>query len=393
MTRHRRDGLASGPESATAGSGGATMNGVLGRRETAGEERFDRIGRPVEQQRQLFGLRRGEIPQHVSGRVHPAGGPANADPHPVVVRGTQMRGHRPKAVVPVVPAAALEPDGAERKVQLVVDHHYLAGAEPVVPADPAHGYAGLIHERERLDDDDAVPSQVAFGGHRPELTGTEPRPGPLGKHVRGQKPSIVPVAGVAGPGIAEPSDQPPLSVHCGPAPRGTAKPQPGGQPDCSSLLAEVSGTASGTASGASPSSASICSAVGAASTCSTSASASATSVAPCGRLSSPAWTAEPISMPSTSTSIACGMRVASASTAMRTICWSSSPPGPTSPVTCTGTSTVTFSPRRTRMRSTCSMKPLIGSRCTALGRASWPPSFRPSTLISTFGVFSANSSS
>src|SRR5215472_11227979 len=284
MTRQHRDGLASGPWSATASPGWATMKGVLGRRQTAGEERFDRIGRPVEQQRQLFGLGRGEIPQHIGGRIHPAGGPANADPHPVVVAGTQVGGHRPKAVVPAVAAAAFEPDVAERKVQLVVDHDYLARAEPVVPADPAHGYARLIHERERLDDDHTVPSQAAFGGQRPELAGPEPRPGPLGKHVGGHKSGIVPVAGVAGPGVAEPSDQPPLSVH-----RGAAKPQPGGQPDCSSP-AEASGTASGTASGASsaagtsPSSASICSAVGAASTCSTSASASATSVTPCGRL-------------------------------------------------------------------------------------------------------------
>src|SRR5215471_12417444 len=213
MTRQHRDGLASGPWSATASPGWATMKGVLGRRETAGEERFDRIGRPVEQQRQLFGLGPGEIPQHIGGRIHPAGGPANADPHPVVVAGTQVGGHRPKAVVPAVAAAAFEPDVAERKVQLVVDHDYLAKAEPVVPADPAHGYARLIHERERLDDDHTVPSQAAFGGQRPELAGPEPRPGPLGKHVGGHKSGIVPVAGVAGPGVAEPSDQPPLSVH------------------------------------------------------------------------------------------------------------------------------------------------------------------------------------
>jgi hypothetical protein len=57
-----------------------------------------------------------------------------------------------------------------------------------------------------------------------------------------------------------------------------------------------------------------------------------------------------------------------------------------------GTSTVTFSPRRTRIRSTCSMSPLMGSRCTALGRVSCDLPDRPSTWISTFGVFSASSS-
>ena len=45
-------------------------------------------------------------------------------------------------------------------------------------------------------------------------------------------------------------------------------------------------------------------------------------------------------------------------------------PGAASPVSTTGTSTVTFSPRRTRSRSTCSKCPLIGSRWIAFGRAS-----------------------
>src|SRR5690349_5477733 len=65
-------------------------------------------------------------------------------------------------------------------------------------------------------------------------------------------------------------------------------------------------------------------------------------------------------------------------------------PGAMSPETRIGTSTVTFSPRRTRIRSTCSMKPFTGSRCTAFGRARSAPLFWPSRRSSTFGVFSAS---
>src|SRR6266487_1204195 len=59
----------------------------------------------------------------------------------------------------------------------------------------------------------------------------------------------------------------------------------------------------------------------------------------------------------------------------------------------TGTSTVTFSPRATISKSTCSRNPLSGSRCTAFGSASSAPPGRPSRRISTFGVLSASISS
>ena len=98
-------------------------------------------------------------------------------------------------------------------------------------------------------------------------------------------------------------------------------------------------------------------------------------------------------MPSMSTSMPGGMFVASASTAIWISCWSSRPSGATSPVTVTGISTVTFSPRRTMIRSTCSTEPLMASRCTALGSASWLPPGRPSSRISTFAVRSASSTS
>ena len=134
-------------------------------------------------------------------------------------------------------------------------------------------------------------------------------------------------------------------------------------------------------------------AVGAAITCSTRMSGSTASVTPLGSVRSPACTEAPMAMPSTSTSMPGGMLVASASSEIWTSCWSSSPSGATSPVTLIGTSTVTFSPRLTMIRSTCSTEPLIASRWTALGSASWLPPGRPSSRISTFAVRSASSTS
>ena len=124
-------------------------------------------------------------------------------------------------------------------------------------------------------------------------------------------------------------------------------------------------------------------------TCRTRASGSVTSVVPDGSAMSLAWTTVPTSAPSTSTSTPSGRCVASASTAICTSCWSSIPPENTSPDTRTGISTVTFSPLRTSIRSTCSMEPWMASRCTAFGRASSARFSRPSMLISTLGVFSA----
>ena len=56
--------------------------------------------------------------------------------------------------------------------------------------------------------------------------------------------------------------------------------------------------------------------------------------------------------------------------------WSAGPSGPSgrpgvADDDAAATSTVTFSPLRTMTRSTCSMLPRIGSRCTCLARASW----------------------
>ncbi len=96
-------------------------------------------------------------------------------------------------------------------------------------------------------------------------------------------------------------------------------------------------------------------------------------------LSADAWICVPADRPSTETTTFCGMLVAS--TSSWTV-WDSTVTTVStaaSPSVWIWTSTVTFSPRRTTTRSTCSMSGLIGSRWTSLARARW---LLPSTSIS-----------
>ena len=205
------------------------------------------------------------------------------------------------------------------------------------------------------------------------------------------KPDVVPVRGVLGRVVAEPDDEPALIGHVS----GFSSRRHAASAGLLRLRGRLAppparGLRLAAASAEAPRSASICSAVGAAITCSTSICGSVARVTPRGSFRSPACTEAPTSMPSRSTSMDCGILVASASTGICTSCWSSRPPGLISPVNWIGISTVTFSPRLTISRSTCSRKPRSGSRCTALGRASSAPPGRPSSRISTFGVLSAS---
>ncbi len=78
----------------------------------------------------------------------------------------------------------------------------------------------------------------------------------------------------------------------------------------------------------------------------------------------------PIARPSMLTSIWAGRWVASASMLTDVRSWASMPSDTTSPTTASGTSMVTFSPRRTATRSTCSYMFLMGCRWIAFGMTS-----------------------
>ena len=104
--------------------------------------------------------------------------------------------------------------------------------------------------------------------------------------------------------------------------------------------------------------------------CTAMASGSVTRVAPAGSVMSPAWIAVPAWAPARSTSIEVGIEVASTSTESVFSTVVIRVPAAALPTWCSATSTVTFSPRRTSSRSTCSIVPRMASRWIAFGSAS-----------------------
>ena len=69
---------------------------------------------------ELLALGRGQLAQHVVGRVLAPRRPADAEPDPQVLLGPQRRAGGLQAVVAALATAALEPQAAERQVELVV---------------------------------------------------------------------------------------------------------------------------------------------------------------------------------------------------------------------------------------------------------------------------------
>ena len=166
---------------------------------------------------------------------------------------------------------------------------------------------------------------------------------------RTRKPTLCRFPRYAGPGFPSPTTRN-GSIYYSSAGAGSPSVAAGASSACS-VRSSRSMPASASASA---SSASSCSAVGAARIATTTWSGSPISVVPSGSATAPAWTLSPIWKPSMETSKWSGMLVASASTVSVTSCWSTRPSRSASPVSVTRTSTVTFSPRRTSSRSTCS---------------------------------------
>src|SRR5262249_15440169 len=66
------------------------VESILRDGKAVGKQRLHRVRRPVEHERQLLPLRRGEVAQHVGGRIHPPGRPPDPDPDPVVLPRSQV---------------------------------------------------------------------------------------------------------------------------------------------------------------------------------------------------------------------------------------------------------------------------------------------------------------
>ena len=274
----------------------------------------------------------------------------------------------------------------------------------VVVEQAAHRPAGLVHVRRRPGQHHAPAGQPAFTGDgaRPRaLARRQPDAGPVGQLVEHHRADVVPVPGVPGAGVAQPDDQErPLGRSGRPRGAGGAG-APGGSCSRSARTAQDSSPTTGGVLDSQrtprprqpprrlPPRARRLLALDAGlglglgelglerlggrgvhqvddergRVGDQGAAAGQGQVAGDEALAGG-------SRPVTSTSIASGMLVASASIETVFSSMLISVSGAVSPVTCTGTSTVTFSPRRTTSRSTCSCLRVSGSRWTALVSAS-----------------------
>ncbi len=98
--------------------------------------------------------------QHEVGDLLPAGRPADAGPDPVEVAGAERGAHRPQPVVAVVAAAELDPQRAERDVELVVDGDDPLGRDLVERGQRLDRAAGLVHVAARPREHDARPGRA-----------------------------------------------------------------------------------------------------------------------------------------------------------------------------------------------------------------------------------------
>src|SRR3954464_8550261 len=104
---------------------------VLRRLEPTVEQERGGVGGLGDEEGQLLALGRGEVLEHEVGRVLPAGWTADADADPQVVLAPGRAADRAQPVVPALAATALEPDGPEGEVELVVHDDEVGGVEVV----------------------------------------------------------------------------------------------------------------------------------------------------------------------------------------------------------------------------------------------------------------------
>src|SRR5680860_432167 len=345
------------------------MYAELRRLQAAGDAGLHSVSGVGGDERQLGALDGREVPEHVVGRVHPAGRPADPDADPHVVAGAQRLADVAQTVVAALATPPLEAERAEGQVELVVHDEHVLGVDGEEAHEARHRATRNVHVRGGLGQHHRRSRQAAGehpqpgrGRHRVRPVGPPARAGARRQLVEHHLPDVVPVARVGRAGVAESDDQPGALAHYS----FSASP-PSARP--SSCAAEDSPSAAGTASpsssetscsmpssaSASASSASTSSAVRAWETLTTIASASVIRLAPSGSSMSAASSRVPASAPSTETVTFSGMCVASTSSS--SVWWSTvtTVSGAASPSTCTPTSTWTFSPRRTMTRSTCSI--------------------------------------
>ena len=133
-------------------------------------------------------------------------GMADADAHPPVIRPDQ-RVDRAQTVMAGSAAAALDPQLARPQIDLVVDHDDLLGRDLIEPRRLGDRFAGIVHEGLRLQQKPPLAADRPFGELASEAAAKAREAVPPGDRVDRHEADIVPVAGVAGAGIAEADDK------------------------------------------------------------------------------------------------------------------------------------------------------------------------------------------
>ena len=121
---------------------------------------------------------------------------------------TEQAGDVAQAVLATVAAVELQPRGARRQVQFVVDDQHVLRLDLPVAQCGRDGLAGEVHERGRLEQPQRLAADVDLGRLAEQL-GFEPEADALAlrEGVHKPEPGVVPGPGVFGSGIAQPDDE------------------------------------------------------------------------------------------------------------------------------------------------------------------------------------------
>src|SRR5215475_529949 len=192
------------------GDSGAVVT-VLCRLDAELHDRLDHVRRAIDEEVELLALRRGEVRQHIVGRVHPAGRAPDAEPYPRIFLRSERFGHRSEPVVTALAAADLRPYRPEVEVELVVYCNDPIRRNLVEAGEVRDRRAKQVHEGRRLRDHElrSAGAQKALGQLGCRAPGSaELRADTSRQKVGHEEAGVVPVAGVVGTGVAEPDDQP-----------------------------------------------------------------------------------------------------------------------------------------------------------------------------------------
>ena len=173
----------------------------------------DRIGRRIDDALEIRPLAAIERAQHVVD-----GGPrrlADADAQARELLAVQLADDRAQAVVAAGAARRPQPEASERQREVVGDHEQVVERRVVAGQDLAHGQAGLVHERLRLDELQVEGLEAAPDDARGVALLAATRPaGPVGQAVEHHPADVVTCLRVAAARVSQPDDDlHPASEH------------------------------------------------------------------------------------------------------------------------------------------------------------------------------------